>query len=176
MSPRGPSRTLIKWMAATDDGFREVFPALYASAGRVALRILGDHDAAQDIAAEALTRAYERWAKVSQLPYRDAWVLRVAANLAIDSVRRKRPLVEWPRPLEVEERAAEHVALARALNDLSRRQREVVVLRYLSDLSEHDVAAALGIGGGSVKTHLRRGLENLRRTLGDDFGGDLVAL
>ena len=167
---------MIKGVEAADDGFREAFPVLYASAGRVALRILGDHAAAQDVAAEALTRAYERWAKVQALPYRDAWVLRVAANLAIDSIRRRRPLVERPRPLEVEERAAVHLALVGALGALSRRQREVVVLRYLSDLSEDDVATALGIGAGSVKTHLRRGLDNLRRTLGEDFGGGLVAI
>jgi RNA polymerase sigma factor (sigma-70 family) len=163
-------------MTAADDSFREAFPSLYASAGRVALRILGDHDAAQDVAAEALTRAYERWRKVSVLPYRNAWVLRVAANLAIDAARRKRPIIELPRPLDVEERTAVHLALVLALDTLSRRQREVVALRYLSDLSEDDVAAALGIAGGSVKTHLRRGLENMRRTLGDDFGGDLLAV
>lgn len=176
MSSRRPPQTLTTGMTAADDAFREAFPVLYASAGRVALRILGDHEAAQDVAAEALARAYERWTKVSELPYRDAWVLRVAANLAIDSVRRKRPVVEHPRPLEAEERAAVHLVLVRALEKLSRRQREVVALRYLNDLSEDDVAAALGISGGSVKTHLRRGLENMRRTLGDDFGGDLLVV
>ncbi|HUQ38516.1 MAG TPA: sigma-70 family RNA polymerase sigma factor [Acidimicrobiales bacterium] len=163
-------------MGAADEAFREAFTALYPSAGRVAFRILGDQQAAEDVAAEALARAYERWPKVSRLPYRDAWVLRVAANLAIDSTRRKRPPLRRARPIEIEEDAAVHLTLRDALAALSPRQREVVALRYLGDMSEADVAAALGLAAGSVKTHLRRGLENLRRTLGDDFGSGLVAI
>jgi len=157
---------------AYDDEFKAAFARLYPSAGRVALRIVGNQAAAEDIAAEALARAYERWRKVRTLPYRDAWVLRVTTNLAIDWVRKKRPEQREPRPLHIEERVALHVALVRALQMLSRRQRDVVVLRYIGDLSEHEVSAALGLAPGSVKTHLRRGLERLRLLLGPDFGSD----
>jgi RNA polymerase sigma factor (sigma-70 family) len=156
-----------------DDEFKAAFARLYPSAGRVALRILGDHATAEDVAAEALARTYERWPKIRTLPYLDAWVLRVTANLAIDTVRRKRPPLREPRPLWIEERIAVHVALVRAIESLSRRQRDVVVLRYIGDLSEADVSSVLGLAPGSVKTHLRRGLERLRVLLGPDFGSDL---
>lgn len=159
---------------ADEEGeFRECFRLLYPAAGRVALRILGDRDAAEDIAAEALARAFARWRSIRDLPYRDAWVLRVAANLAIDSVRRRRPLVAAARPLEIEERVAAHIVVAAALRSLSRRQRDVIVLRYFSDLTDDQVATALGIGVGSVKSHMRRGLDRLRTTLGDDFARSL---
>jgi RNA polymerase sigma factor (sigma-70 family) len=59
------------------------------------------------------------------------------------------------------------VALAQALQMLSRRQRDVVVLRFVAGLSEPEVAASLGISLGSVKTHAPRGLASLRSRLGD---------
>jgi RNA polymerase sigma factor (sigma-70 family) len=61
------------------------------------------------------------------------------------------------------------LALAAALEALPRRQREVVALRYLADLSEAQVAAALGVSADAVKTHLHRGTTALRARLGPDF-------
>lgn len=153
--------------------FRDAFAVLFPAAGRVAMRILGDREAAEDVAAEALARAYARWPSVRGLPHRDAWVLRVAANLAIDATRRRRVLPVAPRPLEVEEHAAVHLMVVAALRRLSRRQRDVVVLRYFGDLTDDEVAVALGIAVGSVKTHMRRAHEQLRRLLGDEATKEL---
>jgi len=157
--------------ASFDDAFATLFPAAY----RVALRILGgDRAGAEDIAAEALARAYARWRRVGNLPYRDAWVLRVAANLALNHVKRKRPTPEETESVSIEDIAATRVTLIAALNTLPARQREVIVLRHLSGLSEDEVARALGIGPGTVKTHMRRGLAALRRRLGDTRGPEIA--
>ena len=152
--------------------FREAYAELFPVAFRVAVRLVGDVTAAEDVAAEALARAYARWEKVDGLAYRDAWVLRVAANVAIDTLRRHRPRGQYIETESVDptEAAATRLALGAALRTLPRRQRDVVVLRYLSDLSEEAVAASLGISAGTVKTHLHRGLGSLRRLLGDDYG------
>ena len=154
-----------------DDGFDEAFDDLFPRAFRLARRILGDSDAAEDVAAEALARAYARWPKVAALPWRDAWVLRVAANLAIDVVRRRgRPAAATATVTPREDDLATlRVALAAALVALPRRQRQAVALRYLGDLSDGEVAAALGISAGSVKTHVHRGLAALRSRLGPDI-------
>jgi RNA polymerase sigma factor (sigma-70 family) len=76
----------------------------------------------------------------------------------------------------VDERLGERGDLVAALRRLPRRQREVVVLRYLADLSESDVAVALGCSVGSVKSNGSRGLSALRRDLTgtDDTDGDDV--
>jgi RNA polymerase sigma factor (sigma-70 family) len=58
------------------------------------------------------------------------------------------------------------IDLHRALESLSKRQREVLVLRFLADLPEADVARALGCSVGSVKQHASRGLATLRTTMG----------
>jgi RNA polymerase sigma factor (sigma-70 family) len=158
-----------------DAEFAAAFDRLYPLAVRMAMRVLGDQDGAEDVAAEALARAYARWRTVSSLPYRDAWFLRVAGNLAIDAVRRRRPRGTPPLAQEFEDAAALRLALASALAKLPARQRETILLRYLAGFSEEETSAALGISPNSVKTHVRRGLASLR-TRFDPDGSRLAAL
>jgi RNA polymerase sigma-70 factor (sigma-E family) len=150
-----------------DEEFDAAFDRLFPRARRLAGRILGDDAAAEDVAAEAMARTCLHWSRLREASYLDGWVLRVAANLAIDATRR-RPLRLAPRTVPAEDDAvALREALVAALRHLSRRQREVIALHYLSDLSEADVAGVLGISEGSVKTHTSRGLAALRQRLGD---------
>jgi RNA polymerase sigma factor (sigma-70 family) len=96
--------------------------------------------------------------------------MRVTANVAVDMTRRRRTLPSIAEALVHDQDAAlDRVALAAALRALSRRQREVVALRYLGGLPEADVAGALGISVNSVKTHTLRALAALRSRLGPDF-------
>ncbi len=149
-----------------DGSFEAAFDELFPRAVRLANRLLGDRAAAEDVAAEALARTYARWPKVSGLPYRDGWVLKVATNLAIDRLRR-RPLDLTPPHADVFEDAVHlRLALNAALLTLAPRQRQAVALRYLGGLSDKEVALALGISLGSVKTHIHRGLTGLRSRLG----------
>ncbi len=152
--------------AERDDGFEEAFDELFPRAVRIAHRLLGDKAAAEDVAAEAMARAYARWPKVSVLPYRDGWLLKVATNLAIDRLRRRPPDLS-PAPVDDFEDGVEvRLALNAALLTLAPRQRQAVALRYLGGLSDREVAQALGISLGSVKTHIHRGLNGLRARLG----------
>jgi RNA polymerase sigma factor (sigma-70 family) len=155
-------------VGARDEEFEEAFDDLFPRAQRLAYRILGERSAAEDVAAEAMARACLRWAKVRDLPWLDAWVLRVATNLALDAVKRRRPSPVSLVPDDGTDEAVLRLTMIEALHALPRRQREVLALRFLSDLSEADVAASLGISAGSVKTHTSRGLAALRLRLGDD--------
>ena len=149
-----------------DDGFEEAFDELFPRAVRLATRLLGDRAAAEDVAAEAMARAYARWPKVAGLPYRDGWLLKVTTNLAIDRLRRRPPQV-WPEAASDFEDGVElRMALNAALLTLAPRQRQAVALRYLGGLSDREVALALGISLGSVKTHIHRGLNGLRDRMG----------
>jgi RNA polymerase sigma-70 factor, ECF subfamily len=159
-----------------EDSFRAAFVELWPAARRVARRMLANPAVADDVAAEAMARAFARWNRIEHLPYRDAWVMRVTTNLALDTLRRRPPPVTTAEPDYLEDAAAVRLALAAALRKLPGRQREVVVLRYLADYTEDDVAATLGIAPGSVRTHMHRGLQTLRRQLGDDFPGVSLAV
>ncbi len=151
-------------MRRAHQDFDEAFEELFAGAYRIATRITGATGDSEDIAAEACARAFAHWGKIAALPYRKAWVLRVAANLAVDTNRRgsrlrsSTPLDDVGSSDEVDTR----LALRAALRALPRRQRESVALRYLGGLSERDVAEALGVSTGAVKQHVSRGLAALR--------------
>ena len=137
---------------------------------RVCFRILGDRHDAQDLTQEALARAFARWRRVAG--YDEAWITRVATNLALGEVRRReRSRRSTPEPFgspDVDSLVTQRAELVEVLRSLSRRQREVVVLRYLADLSEVDVARALGCSIGTVKQHASRGLAALRVALGPE--------
>lgn len=153
------------------DGFEEQFPALLAVAYRVAYRVLGDRDEAQDIAGEALARAYARWSSVAD--HAEPWVATVAGRAAIDVIRRRTTARRFlraaaPEPSR-EEQPELRLDLQRALLALPVRQREVVVLRHLADRSEQETARALGLSPGTVKSHASRGLAALRAGLTQDL-------
>jgi RNA polymerase sigma-70 factor (sigma-E family) len=147
--------------------FEEAFDGLYRLAYRVAYRLLGRRAEAEDVAQEALARACSRWSRVQG--HAEAWVSRVSTNLALDVWRRRhrQGLLPAPSHPELDSQTADRLDLHRALTSLPTRQREVVVLRYLADLSEEAVAQALGCSTGAVKQHASRGLAALRRTVPD---------
>lgn len=155
-----------------DAAFAEFYERMQQRAVGTARRLVGDRPAAEDLAAEAFARAYARWPKVRSHPNPDAWVLRVVGNLAVDQVRRdaRRPDLrsDGGRHDPAADDAALRIDLADALGRLSSRQKEVVVMRYLIDLTEDDVAVSLGMSTGSVKTHLHRATSKLRDELSDE--------
>jgi RNA polymerase sigma factor (sigma-70 family) len=161
--------------ATIDLVFEEAFEELYLRAYGVAYQLLGRRSEAEDVAQETLARAFVRWRKVRS--YAEAWVVRVAGNLAIDAWR-DRQRVDTDADTERRTESApgptgQRVDLHRALDGLSRRQREVIVLRFLADLPEADVARVLGCSVGSVKQHASRGLAALRSAMRVDDARDL---
>jgi len=160
-----------------DDLFRSVWPRAVVAARR----IVGPGDDPEGLAAEALTRAYDRWPSVRRHAAPDAWVLRVTINLALDRARcqsrraRTIDLCERTAPgptshgegrgpvVEAfDDATAARLALCAALRQLPDRQRHAIALRYLGGCVEEEIAASMKISPGSVKTHLKRGLERLR--------------
>lgn len=143
-----------------DDGsFDGSFVALFAIACRAARRIVRDEDAAEDVAAETLARAYSRWSKIGT--YAEAWVTRVAVNLALDAIRDRRREPTTATVKGVED-PTEWLAVQAALVRLPRRQREAIVVRYVLDLDEQHAAEVLGISQSTLHTHIKRALARLR--------------
>lgn len=127
-----------------------------------------DPDLALEVTDEAFARACERWHQLDAVGNRAGWVYRVAINLANNrwrrlSLERRKP--QAPPDAWIDQCA--DPALARALEDLPLDQRAVVVLRYHLDWSVDDVAAALDIAPGTVKSRLHRALRRLAAQLAD---------
>jgi RNA polymerase sigma factor (sigma-70 family) len=152
--------------AMSEENFESFFARMLPRAVRVGRRVTGDPWLAEDVAVEALAKAHARWARVAPLPWRDAWLLKVTAREALRQVRRHLVLAAPPDRGDESDEVVLRAALVAALAKLPRRQQEAISLRYLCDLSESDVAIALGVSAGTVKTHLHRGLAALRGSLG----------
>jgi RNA polymerase sigma factor (sigma-70 family) len=156
-------------MIHTAGTFDERFLPLVTIAHRVAFRILGSRAEAEDVAQETLARAYLRWSTIED--HAEPWVARVAANQALKIWRRRerKPTREPSGPgVDTDALTLTRIGLAHALRTLPRRQREVLVLRYLADLTEEAVAAYLGCATGTVKQHAHRGLSKLRLLLAEE--------
>lgn len=162
--------------AAHAAGFDDAFPPMFRAAYQAAFVLVGERTAAEDIAQEVLTRASLRWKRLSNHPNVVGWAATVAGRLAIAVLRSQgrrerreattadpspRPSVVGSRQA-VDDDVAFRVDLRRAVARLAPRQRDVLVLRYLADLSESDVALALGCSAGTVKQHAARAIARLR--------------
>ena len=150
----------------TSPTFDERFDALADLAYRVAHRLIGDRGEAENVAQEALARAYIRWDRIAT--YDEAWVTRVTTNLAIGYWRRhRRDLSPSTERADAVDHLAERIDLARALRRLPKRQRQVLALRYLADLTEAQTAERMGCSVGTVKQHASRALRAMRDLVGE---------
>lgn len=127
---------------------------------------LRDPDLAREAVDEAMIRAYARWRTVRDYENQTGWVYRVAFNWAMSQLRRARREVFGEKPVDQAEAAqSSYVDLYDAVSALSPKHRSVVVLRYLQDWPEAEVAEALGVPVGTVKSRLSRAMTRLRKEL-----------
>ncbi|MDT0165476.1 SigE family RNA polymerase sigma factor [Actinotalea sp. AC32] len=140
--------------------------------GRMAWLLCGDVHQAEELVQQALVRTYVAWPRARATDPL-AYARRTLGNLRIDTWRKRRrevlvgvdELFSAATPSTAQHHA-DRDALVRALMHLSERRRRVVVLRYLLDLSEREVADDLNISVGTVKSTAARGLAQLRSLLG----------
>ncbi|WP_433414417.1 sigma-70 family RNA polymerase sigma factor [Microtetraspora malaysiensis] len=149
--------------------FEEFYQESRDACLRAVLATTGDRQLAEDLVAEAFTRAWMSWRKMSRHPAPHAWIVRVALNTRVTWWRRRRHEVALGGHDAVDPAAADGAdvdpALLVALRRLPRRQREVVALRVFLDLDTETAARALGIAPGTVTAHLSRAVAALRGDL-----------
>lgn len=155
----------------TDEEFAELVHACWASLYRTAYLMLGDAAEAEDLVQTALAKTYASWRRVRSVEAAPGYARTTLVNTAASWFRKK----GWrnERPTEVLPEVAHETDLSDrptvmdALSTLPPRQRAVVVLRYYEDLSIAQVAHALGITEGTVKSQTSEALTKLRALLGD---------
>jgi RNA polymerase sigma factor (sigma-70 family) len=144
------------------DDFAEFYLATKDAVFRAVLAAGGNRAGAEDAVAEAYARACARWQVMRAHPNPKAWVLRTALNWRRSWWRRTRYEVSGHIPDRVTEAQPADAYVRRLLDSLPRRQREVVALRLLADLSAEQTAGILGIAVGTVHVHLHRAVTALR--------------
>lgn len=146
---------------------------------RTALAITGDQEAAADLLQEVFLRLYRFGHRID--PYRplEPWLYRMTANMAYTWANQRRRWYRllqemadglagdgWPTPHHQVERREQWGEVQRALNAISPEKRVVVVLYYLNGLSLLEIAEALELPLGTVKSRLHYGRKSLKQSLG----------
>jgi RNA polymerase sigma-70 factor (sigma-E family) len=151
-----------------DPAFRDYVLARGTALLRMAVVLTGNRADAEDLVQAALAKTYLAWGKINDRAATDAYVRRAMVNTHI-SWWRHRKLEEFPTDELPDQVVADHArdsdvaeVVRRALDRLPRRMRAAVMLRYFEDMTEPEIAAALGISLGTVKSTVSRAVARLR--------------
>lgn len=170
------------WLAAIARGDHGAFEALMGRyLGRVhaiAWRILRDGAEAEDVAQETFLRLWREAARLGPVPA-EAWLYRVASNLAIDRWRRRKPELSGDLPPVADGRPGSDNVLARAeivrgieqaMDALPERQRVALVLVHFEELPQKQAAEVMGLSLDALESLLARARRNLKDRLAGKAG------
>ena len=152
---------------------------------QICYRMLGNKQEAEDIAQEAFVRAYINLHSYDQKRKFSTWIYRIATNLCIDRIRKKKPDyyldaevagtdgLDMYSQIAADEKLPEDVVAQMELQEriqyeisrLPDKYRSVIVLKYIEELSLHEISEILDMPLGTVKTRIHRGREALRKQL-----------
>jgi RNA polymerase sigma-70 factor (sigma-E family) len=164
----------VEWSA--DLAVIELYTLQYKALVRLAAMLVRDTTTAEEVVQDAFIAMHDGWHRLKDAEKALAYLRQAVVNRS-RSVLRHRMVVEKNAPKPAPDMpSAEHGAMAllersaviAALRDLPERQREAVVLRYYADLSEAQIAAAMRISRGAVKSHTSRAMAALRAALEQD--------
>ncbi|GAA1961334.1 SigE family RNA polymerase sigma factor [Catenulispora subtropica] len=151
--------------------FEQFMAARWQPLVRAAYVLTGNQQDAEDIAQTALTNAYSAWPRIRKADDVTVYVHRILINV-FRTARRRRRVLEVLTSAVPERRSTAASAASESLHDrdevaqalaqLAPRQRAVIVLRYLEDLTEAQTAAVLGCSVGTVKSQASKALAKLR--------------
>jgi RNA polymerase sigma-70 factor (ECF subfamily) len=167
------------------EAYGEIVEIYKNSVYQLCYRMLGNRHEAEDIAQEAFLRAYVNIKSFNQDLKFSTWLFRIATNLCIDRMRKKKPdyyldaevagtegltmysQVTSNTPLpetEVESQELQET-VHKEIQKLPEKYRSAIILKYIEDLSLNEISEILDLPLGTVKTRIHRGREALRQNL-----------
>lgn len=169
------------------EAFRQLVEAYQTPAYRLAARMCGP-DSAEDVTQEAFLAAWRALPEFRGDCRFSTWLYRLVSNAAIDCLRREKKHRDTgdvddlelpdggPSPQEQAERSDTRDAVRRALDRLSPEHRQVLLLRFMQELDYGEIARALNVSEGTVKSRINRAKSKLREVLaaGNFFNAGLV--
>jgi RNA polymerase sigma-70 factor (sigma-E family) len=147
---------------------------------RLAVLLVRDFATAEDVVQDSFVAMHDGWLRLRDAESALAYLRQAVLNRSRSVLRHRAVVEKYPEKPAPDMPSAEHGALVQlersaviaTLRKLPGRQREAIVLRYYADFSEAEVAAAMGISCGAVKSHTARGMAALRKDLERDSPGD----
>ncbi|MFJ5716802.1 RNA polymerase sigma factor SigW [Neobacillus sp. NPDC093127] len=167
------------------DAFGEIVEIYKNSVYQLCFRMLGNRHEAEDMAQEAFIRAYVNIHTFNQDLKFSTWLFRIATNLCIDRIRKKKPDYyldaevagtegltmysqipdKTPLPENEVESLELHETIQMEILKLPEKYRSAIVLKYIEELSLNEISEILDLPLGTVKTRIHRGREALRQQL-----------
>ncbi len=156
-------------MREPDQQFQDFVAARGPALLRTALLLTGSQEASEDLVQSALEKALRHWSRIKVEAATEGYVRQIMyrENVSVWRQRRGRefPMAQIPEPRVADSTLAvnDWLVMRQALLRLAPRQRTVLVLRYYEDLTEEQVAVAMGVSVGTVKSQTAKALDRLRR-------------
>jgi RNA polymerase sigma-70 factor (sigma-E family) len=147
---------------AADDGLIEVYRRLYPSLVRTAYLLVDTREQAEEVVQEAFAKALPKWDRL-QTP--DAYIRTCVVNGCRRIHRRRRLIQRTPTERPDGVVGLEHDGVADAVRQLPSPQREVIVLRYYLQATDHEIAVTMKMAVGTVKSTLHRARARLKEQL-----------
>ena len=165
---------------SADWAVTELYSLHYHRLVRLAALLVRDVATAEDVVQDSFVAMHDGWQRLRDAESALAYLRQAVLNRSRSVLRHRAVVEKHPEKPSPDMPSAEQGALVQldrsaviaALRKLPGRQREAIVLRYYADLSEAQVAAAMGISCGAVKSHTARAMTALRTDLGRDSRGD----
>ena len=163
-----------EWSA--DRAVVELYSEHYRSLVRLAALLVRDTPTAEEVVQDSFIAMHESWQRLKDTGKALAYLRQVVVNRSRSVLRHRtvvdknlqKPAPDMPSAEHGAFVSLERSAVVAALRNLPERQREAIVLRYYADLSEAEIATAMGISRGAVKSHTARGMSSLRAALEED--------
>ena len=158
---------------SADWAVTELYSLHYHRLVRLAALLVRDVPTAEDVVQDSFVAVHDGWQRLRDADSALAYLRQAVVNRSRSVLRHRAVAEKYPQKPSPDMPSAEHGALVQlersavtaALRKLPGRQREAIVLRYYADLSEAEIAAAMGISCGTVKSHTARAMAALRADL-----------
>lgn len=158
--------------AGATDALAELYHRYAPRLGLLAGRLLGSRPDAEDVVQDLFVGLPEALGRYRDDGKLEAWLRRIAVNLALKRLRGARRRREDPLPEDLSTSEApgkvDRIQVQRAVNTLPDRLRTVVILKLVEGYSHHEIGELLGITRGASEVRLSRALDRLRQELGDE--------
>lgn len=157
-----------------DVAVEQLYAAHWRQLVRLSVLLVRDQGTAEEVVQDAFISLHQRWGRLREPERALAYLRQTVVNRSRSVLRHRTVVLKHAARERMPEDApaadsdvgSPRDVVLTALRELPQRQREVVALRYYLDLSEAEIADALGISRGAVKSHASRGLTTLKQTLG----------
>ena len=158
---------------SADLAVTELYSRHYRALVRTAIFLVRDVPTAEDVVQDSFAALHDGWQRLKDPDKALAYLRQTVVNRSRSVLRHRTVVDKYPQKALPDMPSAEHGALVllerravvTVLRDLPERQREAIVLRYYACLSEAEIAGAMGISRGAVKSHTARGMAALRAQL-----------